>query len=80
MLLFRLYQCKILSFKCDVKKSKKVFKPELKSFSEDIQELLEQLDQWMKGISKKFDILTEPGGVATKDEGLFVYFIRYVLL
>lgn len=36
-----------------------------------IQEILERVDDWMKGISKKLDILTEPGGVSTRDEGPF---------
>ena len=39
-----------------------------------------QGDEWMKRISKKLDILTEPGGVATRDEGLFSYLLFYVLL
>ena len=54
------------------RKSSQAVKPVFKSLSGDIQEILERVDEWMKEISKKLEILTEPGGVATRDEGPYI--------
>ena len=55
----------------------------IKYFPGDIQEILERVDEWMKEISKKLEILTEPEGAATRDEGLFmkkVYCFTFLLI
>ena len=80
---FALFYCceyaTLLQLTCNVKNGSQVFKPEFKSCSGDIQELLEQVDGWMKEISKKLDILTESRGRGTTDEGVFVHFFIFYL-